>query len=183
MTGDSSGIVICKDKNALDLEDAKRKLSNWQHANYYYLLREWVYKDVRSRIIADKLLDDGSGHELTDYKFWCFNGDPKVMYVTNKGKNIFENFYDMDFGVLDINHGFPRHQPEFERPAAFDTMKELAKELSRGLPFVRVDFFYVGGKVYFGEFTFYDWGGMRPFADRNWDYKLGEWIKLTKESR
>ena len=179
-TGDSSGIVICRDKSKLDIDTVKARLSRCQNSNYYYFLREWVYKDIKSRIIADKFLDDNTGTELLDYKFWCFNGIPKVMYCTNKGKEIFENFYDMNYDSIDINHGFQRKSPEFDKPAAFEEMKSLAAKLSEGIPFVRIDFFFVQGKVYFGEFTFYDWGGMRPFADKKWDDILGSWIKLPK---
>ena len=99
------------------------------------------------------------------------------MYCTIKGKDVYENFYDMDFQPVAIDHGFPRHQPEFERPANFELMKELAAKLSKDIPFVRVDFFDVDGKVYFGEFTFYDWAGLRPFGG-NWDKTLGDLIKL-----
>lgn len=179
-TGDSSGIVICKDKSLLDIIKAKEKLSKSQNTNYYYFLREWVYKDIQPKIIADKFLDDKTGNELRDYKFLCFNGVPKVMYCTNKGSEIFENYYDMDFNVLDINHGFNRRVPELCKPEAFDKMKILAAELSKGLPFVRVDFFYVNGSIYFGEYTFYDWGGMRPFVNKDWDIKLGSWITLPE---
>jgi hypothetical protein len=89
-----------------------------------------------------------------------------------------ENFYDMDFNPIEINHGYRRNVPEFEKPAAFDLMKDLATKLSKGIPFVRVDFFYVDGHVYFGEFTFYDWAGLHPFSSFEWDLKLGEWITL-----
>lgn len=181
-TGDSSGIVICKDKTKLNISEAKSKLSRCQNSNYYYFLREWVYKDIKAKIIADKYLDDKSGCELRDYKFWCFNGEPKVMYCTNKGSDIFENFYDMDYNTLDINHGFERKIPEFEKPDAFDEMKKLATKLSEGIPFVRIDFFYVNSHVYFGEFTFYDWGGMRPFVNKKWDDMLGSWIKLPNKN-
>lgn len=180
-TGDSSGVIICRNKSKLKIEEAKAKLARCQNSNYYYFLREWVYKDIKARIIVDKFLDDNSGKELRDYKFWCFNGEPKVMYCTNKGSDIFENFYDMDFNPIDINHGFRRNFPEFEKPDAFEEMKNLASKLAEGLPFVRIDFFYVNGNIYFGEFTFYDWGGMRPFADKKWDEKLGSWIKLPEK--
>ena len=86
----------------------------------------------------------------------------------------------MDFAPLDINHGFPRVVPEFEKPEQFELMKELAKKLSQGIPFVRVDFFNLNGRVYFGEFTFYDWAGLKAFVDDEWDRKLGSWINLPK---
>lgn len=102
------------------------------------------------------------------------------MYCTIKGKDVYENFYDMEFNPVPIDHGFPRHQPEFEKPAAFDEMKEVAAKLSKDVPFVRVDLFYVDGKIYFGEYTFYDWAGLRPFGG-NWDAELGKLIKLPIE--
>jgi hypothetical protein len=179
-THDSGGVIICKSKSSFDLQAAKKKLKRQLSIDYYWKTREWVYKDPDPKIIADEYLDDHSGHELTDYKFWCFNGEPKVMYITNKGKNIKENFYDMDFAPLDINHGFPRVVPEFEKPEQFELMKELAKKLSQGIPFVRVDFFNLNGRVYFGEFTFYDWAGLKAFVDDEWDRKLGSWINLPK---
>ena len=146
--------------------------------NYFYLKREWVYKDIKPRIIIDKYLDDHTGNELRDYKFLCFNGQPIYMYCTIKGKNIFENYYDMNFTPVGVNHGFPRHLPEFEKPEGFELMKVLASKLSQGIPFVRVDFFEVEGKVYFGEFTFYDWAGLRPF-EGDWDKELGKLIVLS----
>lgn len=178
-TGDSSGANICADKTTFDQKKARKRLNHSMRTNYYYRTREWPYKDIKPQIIADMLLDEGTGHELRDYKFWCFNGNPKVMYFTNKGSYITENFYDMEFNpILDINHGFPRMQPEFEKPVCFDEMKTLATTLSKDIPFVRIDFFYVGGKVYFGEFTFYDWAGLYPFKTYDMDLRIGRWLKL-----
>ena len=179
-THDSSGAIICKDKNTFDIDQARKKINQSIKKNYFYILREWVYKNISPRIIADEFLDDGRKGELQDYKFWCFNGTPRVMYMTNKGKNVFENFYDMEFNPLDINHGFPRVNPEYSKPQSFDKMKELAEKLSKGIPFVRVDFFEIKGKPYFAEFTFYDWGGLKPFKNKEWDIRLGTWIDLGK---
>ena len=96
-THDSSGATICRDKNKFNKEKAKNKFDKCLKRNWYSNSKEWVYKNIKPRIIADMLLDDHSGKELQDYKFWCFNGEPKVMYITNKGEHIYENFYDMDF--------------------------------------------------------------------------------------
>lgn len=178
-THDSNGVVVVKELTDDKKIEIKRVVTKALKRTFYYSSREWPYKNIPHRIIADQFLDDGRAGELQDFKFWCFNGVPKVMYMTNKGSNIYENFYDMDFNVLDINHGFPRMSPEYTKPDAFDEMKELAARLSKGLPFVRVDFFYVKGKVYFGEFTFFDWAGMWPFSDPEWDRKLGSWIDLS----
>ena len=177
-THDSSGALVVRDKNIFNRDHARKKYKVLMERNWFWPYREWVYKDIKPRIIVDKYLDDNSGHELRDYKFWCFNGVPKVMYCTNKAANIFENFYDMDFKPLPIDHGFRRNCPEFERPKEFELMKTLAAKLSKDIPFVRVDFFDVEGNVYFGEFTFYDWAGFRPFLTRDWEFKLGSWISL-----
>lgn len=146
--------------------------------NYYYRAREWPYKDVRHRFFAEELLDN-DGKVIHDYKFWCFNGKPVFMYVTCKSNDIFENFYDMDFNPVPIGHGFPRRQPEFVRPASFDKMKEIASKLSEGIPFIRIDFMLVKGRLYFGEFTFYDWAGFRSFSE-DWDMKIGEMLTLPE---
>ena len=176
-THDSGGAFVCKDKSTFDFNKVEQRIKHNLRINYFYPLREWPYKNIKPRIIVDQLLDEHSGHELRDYKFWCFNGKPTYMYITNKGKVIKENFYDMDFNPVSINHGFERTIPEYEKPSNFDKMKELATQLSAGIPFVRVDFFNVDGKIYFGEFTFYDWGGMRPFRN-DWDEKIGQHIQL-----
>lgn len=180
-THDSSGAIVCRDKSKFDKEAAKKKIDFVMKMNYFYACREWPYKNIPHRIIADELLDDGSGHELNDYKFWCFNGKPMYMYCTVKTnrEDIYENFYDMDFKPAMINHGWPRRMPEFEKPAAFEEMKVLAAKLSAGIPFVRIDFFYVSGKVYFGEYTFFDWAGLQPFDTMKQDVELGKLIDLS----
>lgn len=179
-THDSGGAFICKDKSTFDFNEVERRVKHNQKINYFFPLREWPYKNIKPRIIVDQLLDDYSGHELRDYKFWCFNGKPTYMYITNKGKIIKENFYDMGFNPIAIDHGFERTRPEYEKPAEFEQMKSLAAKLSANIPFVRVDFFDVDGKIYFGEFTFFDWGGMRPFRN-GWDELLGEKLLLPLE--
>ena len=179
-THDSSGAIICRDKKSFDKLSAKKKINFSLKMNYFYACREWPYKNIPHRIIADELLDDHSGKELNDYKFWCFNGVPKYMYCTVKSNDVYENFYDMDFNLANIDHGFRRRIPEFTKPEAFELMKELAGKLSAGIPFVRIDFFYVDGKVYFGEYTFYDWAGLQPFKTYQQDLELGKLIELPK---
>jgi len=181
VTHDSSGVIICKDKASFDKLKAKDKISRSMHSNWFEYYREWVYKNITPRIIADKYLDDHTGKELRDYKFWCFNGVPMYMYCTIKGENVYENFYDMDFSPVNIDHGYPRHYPEFDKPQEFELMKEMSAKLSKDVPFVRVDFFDVEGHIYFAEFTFYDWGGMQPFRG-GWDERLGKLIILSESS-
>lgn len=182
-THDSSGVTICRNKEKFDKDKARKKFKRFLSLNNYWGHREWIYKDIPPRIIAEEYLDNGTKHELTDYKFWCFNGEPQIMYITNKGAEIYENFYDMDFNVIHIGHGFPRRSPEYERPTEFLRMKEYARKLAKGIPFVRIDFFNINGDVYFGEYTFYDWAGMRPFTPKDLDYKLGEWLHLPPKWR
>lgn len=179
-TNDSLGVMICKNRQTFDKEAAKRHINQGLRRNYYFAWREWGYKDVERKVIADQYLDDGTGEQLRDYKFWCFNGCPKYMYCTIKGDGVYENFYDMDFNIVDIDHGFPRHSPEFQKPETFDKMKELATILSEGFPFVRIDFFSVAGHVYFGEFTFYDWAGLYPFKTIDTDIQLGRLLNLPE---
>lgn len=176
-THDSGGAFVCRDKSVFDYKGVRSKVEQNLGINYYYSLREWPYKNVKPSIVIDRFLDDHTGKELRDYKFWCFDGQPVYMYCTIKGESVFENFYDMEFNPIDINHGFPRHKPEFECPQNFELMKDLAAALSKGIPFVRVDFFDVEGQVYFGEYTFFDWGGFRAF-EGDWDEELGKLIKL-----
>lgn len=182
-THDSGGLVICKDKSLLDHKKNKALMDKVLQRNFFYQSREWPYKNIKPRILAEMFLDDGRKGELQDYKFWCFNGVPTYMYMTNKGKLIFENFYDMDFNIVEINHGYPRFKPEYQKPTQFEEMKSLATKLSKGIPFVRVDFFVVDGNVYFSEYTFYDWGGLRPFADYDTDLELGAMIHLWQNRK
>lgn len=176
---DSSSAIICKDKSNFDLSSAKRKLEKSLMCNYYWDSREWPYKNVKPCIIAEKLLVDNSSAILTDYKFWCFNGEPKIMYCCVKNDNVWENYYDMDFNLLDINHGYPRCSTHVNRPKNFDRMKDLARQLAINIPFIRIDFYEVNGQVYFGEFTFYDYAGFRPFATNEQELMLGKMIDLS----
>lgn len=180
-THDSSGVTVCKDINQLDKAAAKKKVEQSLKKDYFMISREWPYKDVPRKVIVDQFIDNHTNHELTDYKFWCFNGTPKVVYVTNKGDEICENFYDMEWHPLDVNHGFPRKHPEFERPSKLKEMQRMASILSEGIPFVRIDFFYVDGHIWFGECTFFDWGGMRAFRSKEWEIKLGDWLQLPEK--
>lgn len=175
---DSSGATICKDKKAIDHKRLKTHFNKLLRRNYFYHLREWPYKNIKPLILAEELLVDNTSDRLRDYKFWCFNGIPTYMYCTIKGGDVFENFYDMDFNPVNISHGFKRHSPEFCRPVHFNKMRELATKLSKDIPFVRIDFYEVGDRLYFGEFTFYDWGGMKPFKDKEQDIELGKLINL-----
>lgn len=176
-THDSGTYVICRDKSTFEKDKYKTLFLAAMKEDYFYAegARQWSYKGIKPQIIAEKLLEVDDAEALQDCKFWCFYGEPKYMYYSVKTTNIYENFYDMNHQPINIDHGFPRRTPEFEVPVEFETMKCLATQLSQNIPFVRVDFFYVKDKVYFAEYTFYDWGGMRPFAPKD-DLTLGKLI-------
>ena len=180
---DSGGGMLLDKNKGVDMFFLKQRFGKKAIArkNWYWSSREYAYKNIEPCILAEKYLDEGTGHELHDYKFWCFNGKPTYMYVTNKGTIIKENFYDMDFNPVMIDHGFERTVPEYEKPANFEKMKEIAEKLSVGIPFVRIDFFNVDNHLYFGECTFYDWAGFQPFGDEKWDIELGKLIRLPKD--
>lgn len=183
-THDSGGIVICKDKSKLDINVAIKKLKKGERSHYYWRSREWPYKNVKPRIIAEQYMEDESGYELKDYKFFCFDGEPKALFIaTDRGKTDEEtkfDFYDMDFNHLPFTNGHPNATREIKKPAGFEVMKRIASQLSKGIPHVRVDLYNINGKIYFGEITFFHWGGMKIFNPREWDYKFGEWIKLPQ---
>ena len=178
-THDSGGGILVDKSQHVDMKKIKDRFNSHtlKRKNWYWHLREWPYKNLEARIIAEEYLDEGTSQELRDYKFYCFNGTPMYMYITNKGSKIYENYYDMDFNPVDISHNFERKKPEHKVPENFQKMKEFASVLSSGHPFIRIDFFNVHGKLYFGEFTFYDWGGMKPLNDK-WELALGELITL-----
>lgn len=177
----SCSTLVCKDKSKLtNIDGIKKDFNHSLGKNLFYMLGEWPYKNVPPKVFAEAYLDDHQENELQDYKWWCFDGKPTLMYQSIKRKDVYENFYDMDYNVVNINHNWPRRNPEFEKPAAFEEMKELAAKLSAGIPFVRVDFFYVDNKVYFAELTFFDWAGLRPFDTYETDRKLGELLHLPE---
>lgn len=182
-THDSEGLVICKDKTQLDIETAKEKLRQCQKQNFFYIGREWPYKHVKPRIIAEKYIEDHIDEELRDYKFFCFDGEPKVMFIASersKGSTKFD-YFDLEFNHLDIMQKYPNADTRRRKPVCFDEMIELAKVLSKGFPHVRVDFYEVDGKIYFGELTFYHFSGFMPFRPSHWDRTFGDWIKLPSK--
>jgi len=180
-THDSGGIVICRDKSSLNRETAIKKLQRGLKKNYYYQNREWPYKNVKPRIIAEQYMDN-VGQELDDYKVHNFNGEPKVILVCSdryKESGLTEDFYSCEWQHLDLSRPGLQHSKEVQhKPAELDKMLELASKLSKDIPFVRTDFYIIDHQVYFGEMTFFPACGMKPFEPREWDYNFGDWLKL-----
>lgn len=177
------GMCICKDKTQLDIEKTRELLSKGLSQNYYLCGREWPYKDVKRRIIAERYMKDSTfSEELTDYKFFCFDGIVKMMFIATDRQNEKEDtkfdFFDEHFNHLPFIQGHPNATRALNKPANFEKMKELAEILSKDIPHVRVDFYEINGKVYFGELTFFHFSGMEPILPEFWDYKIGEWLHL-----
>ena len=181
-THDSEGLVIVKDKDKLDKEMAKNKIESALKQNFFYIGREWPYKNVKPRIIAEKYMEDHIDGELRDYKFFCFDGEPKAMFVASDraSDNVKFDYFDLNFNHLDIKQKYPHAEQPLRKPVTFEKMIELSKVLSKGFPHVRVDFYEVDGQLYFGELTFYHFSGFMPFEPNKWDKIFGDWIKLPQ---
>lgn len=182
-THDSGGLVICKNKASFDERAARKKINKSLRRNYFYAGREWPYKNVVPRIIAEKYMEDSETEELRDYKFFVFGGQVKALFIASErykeGETKFD-FFDADFNHLEFTNGHPNADVMPQKPITFDKMKQLASKLGNGIPHVRVDLYEVDGKIYFGEMTFSHWNGFKPFKPEEWDGKFGEWIRLPK---
>lgn len=177
---DSGGIVICKDKDSLDKECVAQKIKKALAHNYYYREREWPYKNVRPLVFAEKFMVDESGSELKDYKIFCFDGKPYMIQVDfNRFVNHRRNIYFADWSLAPFEYGYPTDtNVKIPRPVCLDKMLDLAKKLSKDIPFVRVDFYVIYDKIYFGELTFYPEAGIGKFNPDIWNIKLGECLKI-----
>lgn len=180
-THDSGGLVICKDKSKLKITKVKRKINEFLERKYFYIHREWPYKNVKPRIIIEKYMCTKKQKELIDYKFFCFNGNPKIILVCSErfsSNNMCETWFDDKWNFLDIIESSHRVDKTIKKPINFSKMMEFSKKLSKDIPFVRVDFYEINGKMYFGELTFFPASGFEKFEPEEWDYKLGEMLKL-----
>ena len=152
------------------------------HNNYFWYGREWPYRDLQPRIIAEEYMEDSEDRELRDYKFFTFNGEPKLLFVStdrqDSEKETKFDFFDMDYNHLDIKSCYPNSVVPPSKPENFELMKDIARRLAQGTKHLRVDLYEVNGRVYFGELTFYFWSGFMPFEPKEWELRLGEWIEL-----
>ncbi len=179
----SGDVVICKDKAKLDIAAARKKLNAAIKQDYYKVSREWPYKNVPRRIIAEEYLEDNETHDARDYKFFCFSGEVKCFKVDfDRFTGRHANWYYRDGSI--IPYGTKGAEPDYDRdivlPHELGTMIEFAEKLSKGISFLRVDFYYVNKKIYSGELTFYPAAGFKPFTDMEWDRIMGGWLKLPE---
>lgn len=187
-THDSGGLVICRDKEKLDISAAKKKLEDCLKREFFYTGREWPYKNVKPRIIAENYMKDSKTEKLRDYKFFCFNGEPKMIYISegmDDHSTAQMSFYDLegkkmpfhraDYLSFAVNPDMPETLPEM-----IDLSRLFAKKTE--CPFVRIDFYCVNGKTYFSEITFFHGSGFSLFEPEEWDLKLGEWLTLPEKN-
>lgn len=183
VTHDSGGVVICKDKSRFDRDAAIQRLRKSLSRDYYMVHREWPYKHVPRRIIAEAYMEDNTTGELRDYKFFAFNGEVKLLFVATERQNPNTetkfDFFDPHYNHIDLRNGHPNADVPPAKPRNFELMVALAEKLSKEIPHARVDFYEVNGRVYFGEITFSHWSGLVPFDPPEWDLKLGEYIDLN----
>lgn len=180
--GGSVGVIICKDKSTFDKRLAVSRLKKSLKQDIYYYCREWPYKDVKKRIIAETYLSDLDKEDLTDYKFFCFNGEPVYCQVIQDRRS-FEtiDFFNMNWEhqeFIGLNVYAQSSIAPIACPVNWDRMKEIAKVLAKGHAFVRVDLYEVEKKVYFGEITFYPMSGLGQFSPDVWNLRLGELINI-----
>ena len=184
-THDSGGMVICKDKKIFNIKKAKEKINKCLKRNFYYNSREWPYKNVKPRIIVEEYMEDQKQKgELIDYKFFCFNGVPEFLYVSeglSNHKTAKISFVDMDYKRTNF---YRKDYEQFKelplKPTKFEKMKELAKELAKDTTFLRVDFYEINENIYFSELTFYPNAGFIPFYPEEYDKILGDMLELPK---
>lgn len=177
----SGNVFICKDKNNINYDSLNREVKKWLKRKYYWIHREWPYKHIKPRIICEKLIEDKSSNDLKDYKFMCFDGEVKCCFVCsnrNDKDGLKVDFYDLNWNRMPFIRHYPNSVCNIPKPKCYEEMIRLANQLSIGIPFVRVDFYEVNGKVYFGELTFFPGAGFEEFTPESYDYLLGSWIKL-----
>ena len=178
--GGGSGVVICKDKAKFNIDDCKKRINSSMKHNIYKSLREWPYKNIKPRIIAEEYIGTGKDY-INDYKLFCFNGEPKAILIAN-GRFVepetYFDYFDMDFNHLQFRQGGPNYHSKIEIPPLFEEMKDIARKLSKGLAHVRIDLYEFKGKLKFGEITFFDSSGFEKFEPEEWATIFGNWIQL-----
>lgn len=182
-THDCASVIICRDKSNFNIKKARKKINKALSVTYYgENAREWVYSQIKPRIIIEKFMKNKDSDDIVDYKFFCFNGKPEVMYISTGLENHATasiSFADMDYNLLDIERADYKALDKLPpKPKSFEEMKKIAKKLSKNFPQVRVDLYEINGRPYFGELTFYTCGGMIDWKKHEYDERLGKMIKL-----
>ncbi len=184
--GNNLGVVICHDKSTFSINEAIKKLRKSFDSDMYMSGREWPYKNVGKKIIAENYIEDLETGELRDYKFFCFDGVVKALFIGTERQSkdgVKFDFFDNNFNYLPIINGHPNASTPPQKPKCFYEMKLVAEKLSKGIPQVRVDLYEANGKVYFGEMTMFHHNGTCLMQPIEWEYRFGEWLDLSKYSK
>ncbi len=182
-THDSGSVFICDKSKGLDVDYIKKQLSVQLNRNFFWYSREWVYKNIKPRIIVEEFIPDENGNCPVDYKFYCFNGKMEVfIVVNNRFINRSTNYYDKNLNFLNFGkiHSLPNPSIKLQIPQNFNEMVAIAETLSENIPFLRVDLYSVNNQIYFGELTFYPSGGIEPFTNEG-DIILGNLLDLNNK--
>lgn len=183
-THDSGGLVICQDKSKFDIATARKKINECLKFNYYWAHREWPYKSVKPRIIAEKYMVDDCNNDLKDYKIHCFGEDVKFILVCQNRYaecGLTEDFFSEQWEHLKVKRPFHGNADKVPpKPTNLDLMVKLSKILSKNIPFVRCDFYEISGRVFFGELTFFPASGFSEFEPKEFDDTAGRYLKLNK---
>ncbi len=181
-THDSGGVLIVRDKAKFDKKSARKMFRVALNRNNYSVNREWPYKNVKPRIIAETYMEDEKTTDLKDYKFFCFGGEAKALLIaSDREHDLRMDFFDRNFEHLPFRRRHDNAEITPSKPEGFESMLELAEKMAQGLTHVRVDLYNVSGKIYFGELTFFPAGGLGSFDPFEWDYTFGEWIALPEK--
>lgn len=185
------GMAICMDKNngvytkahgcdkiKITKEQVIKGLHEGLSQDFFRGGREWPYKNVKRRILAEAFMKSEDGEPLKDYKILCFNGEPKYIWVGSSYDPVWFDLYSVDWNNLHVKWGHDAGPDKLPKPENLDELIETAKKLSQGIPHVRVDLYSIGGNIYFGEFTFFTYAGLKKFEPQEWDLKLGQDIIL-----
>lgn len=182
-THDSGGVVICRNRADWNIEKAQKKLMDSLSRNFFYIGREYPYKDIVPRIIGEEYMENEQAGELIDYKVMCFNGKARCIFTcterfTEEGLKV--TFFDLNWNRLPFTRHYPCSNVEIKRPENLEKMIQYAEILSEGIPFLRVDFYEVNDRIYMGELTFYPGGGIEEFEPEEYDSILGSWLELPQ---
>ncbi|MEG2050942.1 MAG: ATP-grasp fold amidoligase family protein [Oscillospiraceae bacterium] len=177
----SGDIFICENKSQINIEELRHQVEAWMKREYFWVNREWPYKNIKPLIIAEKYMKSKLDHDIKDYKIMVFNGEAKCAFVCSNrsrknGLNV--TFFDMEWNVMPFERHYPKDKNKIQKPENFKKMIELAEFLSKDNIFSRIDFYEIDNQLYFGEITFYPGSGFEEFSPSEYDLLLGSWISL-----
>lgn len=182
-THDSGGVLVVRDKDILDIRKAEQFLEGHRKFNYFLQSREWPYKNIKPQIMAEEYMEDmASEDSLNVYKILTFNGEPRIIQAIKNDKTDHEtiDYFDIDWNKLNLKQNHQNDKIGIDRPINLSKMLDLARTLAEKLPFIRIDFYEINGRIYFSEYTFYSDGGFAKFHPSSWDKELGDWIILSR---